>query len=139
MKQHDFGGNNYQQIHSDHSYISRGQICQSPGNVINCREINAFFNPHPTRGLGVLGVNISKVWDVVYVLGGCPLSGKSSMCMMCLKYRIILLIVIKNPWVNLHTSGLLFDIATALHLVLYRHLAVNVATAMRRWRHLREN
>ena len=30
------------------------------------------------------------------VLGGCPLSGKSSMCMKCLKYRIILLIVIKN-------------------------------------------
>ena len=29
-------------------------------------------------------------------LGGCPLRGKSSMCMMCLKYRIILLIVIKN-------------------------------------------
>ena len=28
-------------------------------------------------------------------LGGCPLSGKSSM--WCLKYRIILLIVIKNP------------------------------------------
>ena len=26
------------------------------------------------------------------VLGGCPLSGKSSMCMMCLKYRIILLL-----------------------------------------------
>ena len=33
-------------------------------------------------------------------LGGCPLSGKSSMCMMCLKYRIIQLIVIKNPWVH---------------------------------------
>ena len=31
------------------------------------------------------------------ILGGCPLRGKSSMCMMCLKYRIILLIVIKNP------------------------------------------
>ena len=26
------------------------------------------------------------------------MSGKSSMCMMCLKYRIILLIDIKNPW-----------------------------------------
>ena len=69
----------------------------------------------------------------------CPFSGKSSMCMMCWKYRIILLIVIKNPWVILLTSGLLFDIATALHLVLYRHLAVNIATAIRRWRHLREN
>ena len=62
------------------------------------------------------------------ILGGCPLSGKSSMCMMCLKYRIILLIVIKNPWVILLTSGLLFDIATAL--VPYRHLAVTVATAV---------
>ena len=41
------------------------------------------------------------------VLGGCPLSGKSSMCMMCLKYRIILLIVIKNPWVILLTYFLL--------------------------------
>ena len=37
------------------------------------------------------------------------------------------LIVITNPWVILLTSGLLFDITTALHLVLYRHLAVNVA------------
>ena len=36
------------------------------------------------------------------------------------------LIVIKNPWVVLLTSGLLLDIATALHLGLYRHLAVNV-------------
>ena len=34
---------------------------------------------------------------IMLVLGGCSLSGKSSMCMMCLKYRIILLIVIKNP------------------------------------------
>ena len=40
------------------------------------------------------------------------------------------LIVIKNPWVILLTSGLLFDITTALHLVLYRHLAANVATAV---------
>ena len=47
------------------------------------------------------------------------------------------LIVIKNPWVILLTSGLLFDITTALHLVLYRHLAVNVATTVWRWRHLR--
>ena len=38
---------------------------------------------------------------------GCPLSGKSSMCMMRLKYRIILLIVIKNPWVILLTYCLL--------------------------------
>ena len=30
------------------------------------------------------------------ILGGCPLSGKSSMCMMCLKYRIILLIIIRT-------------------------------------------
>ena len=29
------------------------------------------------------------------------------MCMMCLKYRIILLIVIKNPWVILLTYVLL--------------------------------
>ena len=58
------------------------------------------------------------------------MSGKSSMCMMCLKYRIILLIVIKNPWVILLTSGLLFDIATALDLVPYRHLAINIATAV---------
>ena len=36
-------------------------------------------------------------------LGRCPLSGKSSMCMMCLKYRTILLIVVKNPWVHLLT------------------------------------
>ena len=28
------------------------------------------------------------------------------MCMMCLKYRMILLIVIKTPWVILLTSGL---------------------------------
>ena len=63
-------------------------------------------------------------------LGGCPLSRKSSMGMMCLKYRIILLIVIKNPWVILLASGLLFDIATTLHIVPYRHLAVNVATAV---------
>ena len=75
----------------------------------------------------------------ICILGGCPLSGKSSMCMMCLKYRIILLIVIKNPWVILLTSGLLFDIAPALDLVPYRHLAVNVATAVYRWRHLRDN
>ena len=33
----------------------------------------------------------------------------------------------ENPWVILLTSGLLFDITTGLHLVLYRHLAVNVA------------
>ena len=32
------------------------------------------------------------------------LVGKSSMCMMCLKYRIILLIVIKNAWVILLTA-----------------------------------
>ena len=51
------------------------------------------------------------------------------MCMMCLKYRIILLLVIKTPWVILLTSGQLFDIATCLHLVSYRHLAVTVATA----------
>ena len=59
--------------------------------------------------------------------------GKSSMYKMCLKYRIMILIVIKLPWVILLTSGLLFDIATALHLVLYRHLAINVATAVQRW------
>ena len=59
--------------------------------------------------------------------------------MMCLKYRTILLIVIKNPWVILLTSGLLFDIATALDLVPFRHLAINVATAVERWRHLRDN
>ena len=29
-------------------------------------------------------------------LGGCPLSGESSMCMMCLKYTITLFIVIKK-------------------------------------------
>ena len=44
------------------------------------------------------------------------------MCMMCLKYRIILLIVIKNPWVILLTSGLLFDIATVLDLIPHRHV-----------------
>ena len=49
------------------------------------------------------------------------------------------LIVINNPGVILLTSGLLFDITTVLHLVLYRHLAVNVATAIGRWRHLRKN
>ena len=42
-----------------------------------------------------------------YSLGGCPLRGKSSMCMMCFKYRIILLIVIQNPWVILLTYFLL--------------------------------
>ena len=36
-------------------------------------------------------------------LGGCPLREKSSMCMMCLKYRIIQLFVIKNPWKYLLT------------------------------------
>ena len=50
------------------------------------------------------------------------------MCTMCLKYRIILLIIIKNPWVILLSSGLLFDIATAVDLVPYRHLAFIVAT-----------
>ena len=85
-------------------------------------------------------------------LGGCPLSGKSSMCMMCLKYRIILLIVIKNPWVQFthifllrgaapYPAGALtaplrppaglfatfggFDIPTALYLP-FRHLAINL-------------
>ena len=33
--------------------------------------------------------------------------GKSSMCMMCLKYRSILLIVTKNPWKYLLTYFLL--------------------------------
>ena len=36
-----------------------------------------------------------------------PVLGESSMCMMCFKYRIILLIVIKNPWVILLTYFLL--------------------------------
>ena len=35
------------------------------------------------------------------------MSGKSSMYMMCFKCRIILLIVIKNPWVHLLTYILL--------------------------------
>ena len=38
--------------------------------------------------------NGSESTGIAEKLGGCPLSGKSS---MCLKYRIILLIVIKNP------------------------------------------
>ena len=40
-------------------------------------------------------------------LDECPVRGKSSMCKMCLKYRIILLIVIKNPLVILLTYFLL--------------------------------
>ena len=35
-------------------------------------------------------------------------------------------------------AGLHFDIATALHLP-FRHLAINVATAVERWRHLYKN
>ena len=35
-------------------------------------------------------------------------------------------------------AGLLFDIATALPPG-FRHLAMNVATAVERWRHMREN
>ena len=35
-------------------------------------------------------------------------------------------------------TGQPFDVATALHLP-FRHLAINVATAVQRWRHLREN
>ena len=42
----------------------------------------------------------SNLYYNIYRLGGCPLSGKSSMCMMCLKYGIILLIVMKNLWVQ---------------------------------------
>ena len=42
--------------------------------------------------------------DYSYTLCGCPLSGKSSMCMMCLKYRIILLIVIKEGNVKGHRN-----------------------------------
>ena len=52
-------------------------------------------------------INYNAIARVSYLLGGCPLSGKSSMCMMCLKYRIILLIVIKNLWVILLTYFLL--------------------------------
>ena len=44
---------------------------------------------------------------VSMLLGRCPLSRTSSMCMMYLKYRIILLIVINNPWVHLLTYFLL--------------------------------
>ena len=45
-------------------------------------------------------------------------------------FGIIIFIVIKNPW-NLFYSnaGLLFDIATILHLS-FRHLANNVATTV---------
>ena len=46
--------------------------------------------------------------------------------------KLVVRIVIKNPWVILLTSGMLFDIGTALHLVSYRHLAI------RRWRHPRK-
>ena len=102
-------------------------------------------------------INLKYMYSVcVFVqLGGCPLRGKSSMCMMCLKYRIILLIVIKNLWVILsHIScsgapprtslGRLQRPSdpstfphTALHLP-FRHLAINlfcrraVATSMRK-------
>ena len=41
--------------------------------------------------------------NFIYRIGGCPLRGKSLMCMMCLKYRIILLIVIETPWKYLLT------------------------------------
>ena len=76
-------------------------------------------------------------------LDWCSLSGKSSMCMMCLKYRIILLIVIKNPLVILLTYFLHRAPArtllgrlqrpsdpstfpySALHLP-FRHLAINL-------------
>ena len=68
-------------------------------------------------------------------LGGCPLRGKSSMCMMCLNYRIILLIVIKNPWFILLAYFWLGRIQrpsdpstfphSALHLP-FRHLAINL-------------
>ena len=53
---------------------------------------------------------MSSVWLLITLfpphslqLDWCSLSGKSSMCMMFLKYRIILLIVVKNPWVILLT------------------------------------
>ena len=40
------------------------------------------------RSLAYIKINNRSLSSL---LGGCPLSGKSSMCMMCLKYRIILL------------------------------------------------
>ena len=78
------------------------------------------------------------------LLGGCPLGGKSSMCMITLKYRIILLIVIKYPWVILlayfllrgtapYPAGVLtvppkpFDIPTfGSASIPFRHLAINL-------------
>ena len=37
----------------------KGQKFKSPGNVINCRENQYKSNPYPSRGLGVLTVNMS--------------------------------------------------------------------------------
>ena len=65
------------------------------------------------------------------------------MCMMCLKYRIILLIYEEPVEIFTHQcfapgrrpvprskkAGLHFDIATALH-VPFRHISINVATAV---------
>ena len=61
-----------------------------------------------------------------------PVEGESSMCMMCLKYRIILLIVIKNPWVILLTYFLLRVTLISDHSLAalpFRHPAINAKTA----------
>ena len=56
----------------------------------------------PVDGTDLIKIIQSKISSAGHLIitRQVPVEQKSSMCMMCLKYRIILLIVIKNPWVH---------------------------------------
>ena len=89
------------------SIDSKRRRTSSTGSARSWHQGAYSCSRHRTRSSRNSHQRLVEDREQLYILGGCPLSGKSSMCMMCLKYRILLLIVIKNPWVILLTYFLL--------------------------------